>query len=167
MKRNLLLLSYLPAYKVFPEPVRRSYLRAYKAPFYVSFCTFYASLRLTRTVFTRPKTSVSSVPSVAKNPFNLRNPRLINDLRLFKALYNCRETFTDVMSALQIKLFMQNKAKFRKVKLNVNKVLTKDYEQKDTWSGGKKQSQTNPNKPNSNPNKPNFSKSIEQREQLM
>ena len=55
MKRNLLLLSYLPAYKVFPEPVRRSYLRAYKAPFYVSFCTFCASLRLIRTVFTRPK----------------------------------------------------------------------------------------------------------------
>jgi hypothetical protein len=59
-------------------------------------------------------------------------------------LYNCRETFTDVMSALQIRLFMQNKAKFRKVKLSVNKVLTKDYEQKDTWWSGKKQSQTNP-----------------------
>ena len=61
-------------------------------------------------------------------------------------LYNCRETFTDVMSALQIRLFMQNKAKFRKVKLNVNKVLTKDYVQMDTWSIRKKQSQTNPNK---------------------
>jgi hypothetical protein len=41
---------------------------------------------------------------------------------------------------------MQNKAKFRKVKFNVTKVLTKDYEQMDTWSSGKKQSQTNPNK---------------------
>ena len=41
---------------------------------------------------------------------------------------------------------MQNKANFRKVKLNVNKVLTKDYVQMDTWSIGKKQSQTNPNK---------------------
>jgi len=60
---------------------------------------------------------------------------------LTKVLYTCKETFTDVMSALQIKLFMQNKAKFQKVKLNVNRVLTKDYEQKDTWSGGKKQSQ--------------------------
>jgi hypothetical protein len=30
--------------------------------------------------------------------------------------------------------------------LNVNKVLTKDYDKKDTWSSGKKQSQTNPNK---------------------
>jgi hypothetical protein len=72
-----------------------------------------------------------------KNPRNLRNPRLINDLRVFKSLYNCRETFTDVMSPLQIKLFMQNKANFRKVKLNVNKVLTKDYEQMDTWWSGK------------------------------
>ncbi len=63
-----------------------------------------------------------------------------------KPLYNCRETFTDVMSALQIRLFMQNKAKFRKVKLNVNKVLTKGYDQMDTWSIGKKQSQTKPNK---------------------
>ncbi len=41
---------------------------------------------------------------------------------------------------------MQNKAKFQKVKLNVNRVLTKDYEHMDTWSIGTKQSQTNPNK---------------------
>jgi hypothetical protein len=32
--------------------------------------------------------------------------------------------------------------------MNVNKVLTMDYEKKDTWSSGKKQSQTNPNKAN-------------------
>jgi len=59
-------------------------------------------------------------------------------------LYICRDTFTNVVSALQIHLFLQNKAKFRKVKLNVNKVLTMDYEQLDTWSIGTKQSQTNP-----------------------
>ena len=65
------------------------------------------------------------------------------------------------------KLFMQNKANFQKVKLNVNKVLTKDYEQMDTWSIRKKQSQTKPNKANSkpikansNPNKPNFRANI-------
>ncbi len=52
-------------------------------------------------------------------------------------LYDCRDTFTDVMSALQITLFMQNKANFRKVKLNVNKVLTRDYERLDTWWSGK------------------------------
>jgi len=92
----------------------------------------------------QPKTSVSSVPSVAKNPFNLRNPRLINDLRLFKALYNCRDTFTDVMSALQIDPFCSNKPNFRKSRMNVNKVLTKDYDKKTLGQRGK-------NKPNSNP----------------
>jgi len=61
-------------------------------------------------------------------------------------LYNCRDTFTDVMSALQIRLFMQNKANFRKSQMNVNKVLTKDYEKKTLGERGKKQSQTNPNK---------------------
>ena len=50
------------------------------------------------------------------------------------------------MKTLQIKLFMQNKAKFRKVKFNVNRVLTKDYDIMDTWSIRTKQSQTNPNK---------------------
>ncbi len=30
--------------------------------------------------------------------------------------------------------------------MNVNKVLTKDYDNMDTWSRGKKQSQTKPNK---------------------
>jgi hypothetical protein len=32
------------------------------------------------------------------------------------------------------KLFLQNKANFRKVKFDVTKVLTKDYDQLDTWS---------------------------------
>ncbi len=86
-----------------------------------------------------------------KNPRNLRNPRLINDLRDSNALYNCRETFTDVMSALQIKLFLQNEPKSRKVKFNVNKVLTTDYDQMDTWSIGKNEPKTNPNEPKTNP----------------
>ncbi len=98
----------------------------------------------------RPKTSMisvnpvilsnfSSCPNafVAKTPRNQRNPRLINDLRACKALYICRDSSTDIESPLQINLFMQNKANFQKVKLNVNKVLTKDYEQIDTWSIGK------------------------------
>ena len=54
-----------------------------------------------------------------KNPFN---QRLIKDLRSTKAYVR------------KNKLFLQNKAKFRKVKLNVNNVLTKDYDQMDTWS---------------------------------
>ncbi len=122
MKLNLPLLSYLPAYKVFPPPViyvpiRHRYLCAYKAPnktlfwsFYVSFCTFCAFLWLTRTVFTRPKTSMISVnPVILSDIFRVLrvlrgekireisvNSWLINDLRLFNALYTCKETFTDV-----------------------------------------------------------------------
>ena len=46
-------------------------------------------------------------------------------------------------------LFMQNKPNFRKSQMNVNKVLTKDYEKRTLGERGK-------NKPNSNPNKPNL-----------
>jgi hypothetical protein len=81
---------------------------------------------------------------VAKIPRNLRNPLLLKGLRAYTAFYNCRDTFTDVMSALQIHLFLTNKANFRKVKFDVNRVLTKDYDRIDTWSIRK-------NKPNSNP----------------
>ena len=44
------------------------------------------------------------------------------------------------------KLFLQNEPKFRKVKLNVTKVLTRGYEQMDTWSIRKNEPKTNPNK---------------------
>ena len=52
--------------------------------------------------------------------------------------------FTTVESALQIRPFMQNKANFQKSQMNVNKVLTKDYEKRTLGERGK-------NKPNSNP----------------
>ncbi len=64
---------------------------------------------------------------------------------------NFKFSSTVVEESLQIRLFMQNKAKFQKVKLNVNRLLTKDYVQMDTWSIRKKQSQTNPNKAKSCP----------------
>ena len=96
--------------------------------------------------------SSRSVISVAKNPCN---PWLINDLRSTKDYVR------------KNKLFMQNKANFQKVKLNVNKVLTKNYVQMDTWSIGKTKpikANSKPikcqNKPNSNPNKSNFSPSF-------
>ncbi len=76
-------------------------------------------------------------------------PKTNNHLSLIiwlGVLYICRELSTSVESSLQIKLFMQNEPKFRKVKFNVNRVLTKDYDLMDTWSIGKKQSQTKPNK---------------------
>ncbi len=97
----------------------------------------------------RPKTSVISV---ARNLLNQRNlcpryPRLINDLRL----YICRDFFTNVMSALQIHLFMQNEPNFKKVKLSVTIEMKKDYEQMDTWSIRKNEPKTNPIEPKTNP----------------
>ncbi len=56
--------------------------------------------------------------------------------------------FTLVESALQIRLFMQNKANFRKSQMNVNKVLTKDYEKRTLGEHGKNEPKTNPNEPN-------------------
>ena len=98
----------------------------------------------------RPKTSVISVAKNLcnlwllfraflwlKNPRNLRNPWLINDLRACKALYICRVSSTGIESSLQIRLFMQNKANFRKSQMNVNKVLTKDYEKRTLGQRGK------------------------------
>jgi hypothetical protein len=46
---------------------------------------------------------------------------------------------------------MQNEPNFGKAQMNVNKVLTKDYENKSDWTPGK-------NKPNSNPIKANCRK---------
>ncbi len=46
---------------------------------------------------------------------------------------------------------MQNKPNFRKSQMNVNSLITTDYENK--W-----QRRVRKNKPNSNPNKPNFQK---------
>jgi len=78
------------------------------------------------------------------NPRNPCNPWLINDLRAFGI-------FTTVEKALQIRLFMQNKANFRKSQMNVNKVLTEVYVN-ETLSGHGK------NKANSKPIKANFRK---------
>jgi hypothetical protein len=80
----------------------------------------------------RLKTSVFSVPSVANNLFNRRNPRLINDLRLRKITYE------------KIYLFMQNKANFRKSQMNVSDFITRDYDKMDTWSSGKNKANSNP-----------------------
>ena len=48
----------------------------------------------------------------------------------------------------KIKLFFAKQSQFRKSQMNVNNLLTMNYEQMDTWWSGKKQSQTNPNKAN-------------------
>jgi hypothetical protein len=46
---------------------------------------------------------------------------------------------------------MQNKANFRKVKLNVNNVLAKDYDRMDTWSIRKTKPIQSQYKPNTKP----------------
>jgi hypothetical protein len=63
-------------------------------------------------------------------------------------LYDIRSTKDYVRN---YKLFMQNEPKFRKVKLNVNTVLTRRYDQMDTWSIRK-------NEPKRTQNEPKFKK---------
>jgi hypothetical protein len=46
---------------------------------------------------------------------------------------------------------MQNEPKFRKSQMNVNKVLTMDYDKMDTWSSGKNEPKTNPKRTQTNP----------------
>ncbi|MHC4691568.1 MAG: hypothetical protein ACYS67_02420 [Planctomycetota bacterium] len=125
-------------------------------------------------------TSVALVALWLKYPRNLftqvetcllfpmgRNPRLINDLRRGNALYNCRETFTDVMSALQNQLFMQNKPNFLDNQMNVSSFITMNYEQRTMnyeikTNPIQTQYKANSNpiqsqfEPNSNPNKANL-----------
>ncbi len=83
----------------------------------------------------RPQSLIPNPQSLTPDPWPLTPNAIVHKyLRAEKLLYNCREDSTTIESSLQIKLFMQNKANFQKVKLNVNKVLTRGYDQMDTWS---------------------------------
>ena len=53
---------------------------------------------------------------------------------------------------------MQNEPNFRKSQMNVNKVLTKDYEEKTLGEHGKNEPKTNPIRSQTNPIKANFQK---------
>jgi len=64
--------------------------------------------------------------------------------------------FTFVESALQNHLSMQNKPNFRKSQMNVNKVLTKDYENETLSGHGKNKPNSKPIKANTNPIKANI-----------
>ena len=55
-----------------------------------------------------------------------------------------------------INLFLQNEPKFRKNQMNVTDLLTRNYDQMDTWSIGKNEPKTNPNEPKTNPIKANI-----------
>ncbi len=59
--------------------------------------------------------------------------------------YICREPSTNHL------LFMQNKPNFRKAQMNVNSLITMNYENISDWTIGQ-------SKPNSNPIKPNCKK---------
>ena len=78
---------------------------------------------------------IRSLPTFKVDPRNLRNPRLINDLRLRKITYE------------KINLFLQNEPNFRKSQVNVSEVLVVDYGKMDTWLGRKNEPKTNPNEP--------------------
>jgi hypothetical protein len=106
---------------------------------------FCASLRLTRTVFTRLKIKVRPT---GLNSFAFYI--LIFDF----SLHPLKRTSTKVY-VRKNNLFMQNEPKFQKVKMNVNKVLTINYVQMDTWSIRKNEPKTNPNEPKTNPIKAN------------
>jgi hypothetical protein len=112
---------------------------------------FCASLRLIRTVFTRLKIKVR------RRACPERSRRGLYSFAFSLKSYGISSTKEQVRKN---NLFMQNKANFRKVKFNVNRVLTKDYDQMDTWSIRKTkpiQSQLKPIKANSKPIKANQS----------
>ena len=99
---------------------------------------------------------------------SIENPTLANFRHFSSLLTNFPSTLVE--SALQIHLFLQNEPNFRKSQMNINKVLTRDYEKRTLGGVGKtnpKRTQSNPilgqklqkrtpNKPQTNPNKANF-----------
>jgi hypothetical protein len=64
--------------------------------------------------------------------------------------------FTTVESALQIRPFMQNKPNFRKAKMNVSDVYTKEYENVPLCRRGQNKPNTNPIQSQTKPNKANL-----------
>jgi hypothetical protein len=70
-------------------------------------------------------------------------------------LYICRDTFTDVVSALQIHTFLTNKANFLDDQMNVSSAITMNYEQRTMNYEVKNKPKTKPirtqYKPNTNP----------------
>ena len=84
---------------------------------------------------------------------SIENPTLAH-FRHFSSLFT-NFSSTTVESALQIALFMQNKPNFRKSQMNVNNVLTKNYEKRTLGERGKNKPNSNPIQTQSNPIKAN------------
>jgi hypothetical protein len=99
----------------------------YKAP----FCAF---LRLKNPCNPRliNNLCVYKAPfSLLPYPFSLLRSRMLHSFAFSLKSYGISSTIEQVRKN---KLFLQNKANFKKVKFNVNDVLTGDYDQLDTWS---------------------------------
>ncbi|MCK4293419.1 MAG: hypothetical protein KAY65_09495, partial [Planctomycetes bacterium] len=79
------------------------------------------------------------------NPFNQRNPRLMNYLRAYKP------HSTTIEDSLQISPIMQNKPNFQIAQMNVKSVITKDYENQPLRSLPENKPNTNPIQTQTNP----------------
>ena len=81
-------------------------------------------------------------------------------VRKYLCLYKCREKITNVMGALQITPFLTNKANFLDDQMNVNTVITMNYEQRAMNYEIKNKPKTNPIqsqfKPNTKPKRTQF-----------
>jgi hypothetical protein len=96
-----------------------------------------------------PSRQIRSLPTFKVEPRNLCNPWLLFVVLLFLcscALYRIKHTTTNSY-VRNYKQNMQNKPNFQKSQMNVNTVITMNYEQR-TMNDEKKQTQF---KPNSNP----------------
>ena len=83
---------------------------------------------------------------------SIENPTLAHFRHFSSLLTNF--PFTLVENPLQIRPFMQNEPNFRKSQMNVNKVLTRNYEKRTLGEHGKNEPKTNPNEPNQSQLKP-------------
>jgi hypothetical protein len=92
--------------------------------FFVIFCTFCASLWPIKHLFSQLQIKVC--------PKGLRSFAFYILIFTFSLTSDAIRSTKDYVR--KNKLFMQNKANFRKVKFDVNRVLTMDYDQLDTWS---------------------------------
>ncbi|HIJ53004.1 MAG TPA: hypothetical protein HPP66_07595 [Planctomycetes bacterium] len=81
------------------------------------------------------------------------NPTLVH-FRHFSSLFT-NFPFTTVESALQIAHFMQNKPNFQNAQMNVNMVLSRDYEKRTPGQRGKNKPNSKPKQTQSNPIKAN------------
>ena len=99
-----------------------------------------------------PESSIQYRASSIKHPeSSIENPTLAHfrHFRHFSSLFTNSPLYICRGSSTNQLLFMQNKPNFQKAKMNINSLITTDYENK--W-----QRRVRKNKPNSNPIKSNF-----------